>query len=140
MGQVVEELAARIVAALIKRAEQDAGLSVEQVQQLLLLRVKADAEKNGLAPRVLMAAVWRVWEQHDRPPMLGEQESERIVDGLVRKGILTRGRSADGAAVVGWGGLSGREVERRLPALNHDERLFVLGILRLLRRTSRSRT
>ncbi|MHB1130798.1 MAG: hypothetical protein ACYC4L_00215 [Chloroflexota bacterium] len=134
MQGVVEDVADRIVEALMRRAAADAGLTVEQVQRLLVLRVQADAESHGLATTELMAAVWQSWERHDRPPMLGQGESYRIVGGLVRKGILALDEGQDGVPAVRWGSLSRAEVEQRFDELSHDERLFLLGVLRYLKR------
>ena len=140
MGQAawvdVDEMADRVVEAMARRAEQDTGLTVDEVQRLLLLRVRADAERAGVPPRELMSAVWRSWERHDRPPMLGVGESYRIVDSLVEKGILTREVQAGTTPVIRWAGLSREEVERRFAELSHDERLFVQGVLRYLARAS----
>ncbi len=130
----LQRLADRIVAALAERAERDAGPTVEQVQRLLVLRVRSDAQAAGVSPRELMSAVWRSWLRHDQPPMLGEHESWQIVDSLVEKGFLMREETGGGTPVIRWSGLSPEEVERRSSELSHDERLFVRGVLRFLAR------
>jgi hypothetical protein len=130
----LQELADKIVLALAERAERDTGLSVEQVQKLLALRVQNDARAAGVSPRDLMSAVWRSWQRHDQPPMLGERESWQIVDSLVAKGFLTREETGGDQPVIRWSGLSAEEVELRLAELNHDEQLFVRGVLRYLAR------
>lgn len=130
----LSELADRIVAAMVRRAEQDPGMTLDEVQQLLVLRVRAEAERIGVAPRELMTAVWRSWERHDRPPILGQRESYRIVDSLVGKGILTREERKGGETVIRWSGLSRAQVEAVLATLSHEEQLFVRGVIRYLER------
>jgi hypothetical protein len=132
----IDDLADRIVQALARRAEQDTGLTVDEVQHLLVLRVRADAERAGVSPRTLMGAVWRSWERHQRPPMLGTGESYRIIDSLVEKGILTREDQAGDTPVIKWAGLTQDEVQEKYAGLSHEERLFVQGVLRYLARAS----
>ncbi|MHB1416005.1 MAG: hypothetical protein ACYC1C_12220, partial [Chloroflexota bacterium] len=83
-----------------------------------------------------MRAVWQSWERHNRPPMLGEEESNRIVDSLVRKGFLQREERPGAPPVIRWGTLSPAEAEQRMSELTHEEQLFVRGILRYLQRQS----
>src|SRR3954452_22485827 len=78
----------RIVEAIAHRSEQDAGLTLDQVQQLLVLRVREEAERLGIRPRALMGAVWRAWERHNHPPMLGPSEAQRVVERLTQRGLL----------------------------------------------------
>jgi hypothetical protein len=130
----LDELADRIVEAMMRRAEQDSGMTVDEVQQLLVLRVREEAARANVRPRHLMGAVWRSWERHNRPPMLGEGEAYRIVDSLVDKGILQREERPGEAPIIRWGGLSLAEVEARMGGLTHDEQLFVRGVLRYLER------
>ncbi len=130
----LSELADRIVEALVRRAEQDPGMTLDEVQSLLVLRVRAEAAQAGVRPRELMAAVWRSWEAHNRPPILGQGESYRIVDSLVAKGILAREERAGGDPVIRWAGLSRAELEARLHTLTHEEQLFVRGIINYLER------
>jgi hypothetical protein len=129
-----DRLADDIVTALIHRAEQDPGMSLDEVQRLLVLRVREQAEANGLRPRELMGAVWRAWERYGRPPILGTNESEPIVASLVAKGILARGELPGAPPVLRWGELTRSQVEERLSELTHEEQLFVRGILSYLDR------
>ena len=130
----IDVLADQIVEALMRRAEQDSGMTLEEVQRLLVLRVRTEAAQAGLHPRELMQAVWLAWERHNRPPMLGEAESQRIVDSLVRKGILIREEGPGGEAIIRWAGLPREQVEAISATLTHEERLFLHGVLRYLRR------
>lgn len=130
----LEALAERIVAAMVKRAEQDPGMTFDQVQRLLVLRVRQEAEEAGVRPRELMGAVWRAWERHNRPPMLGDAETDRIIQRLVEKGILRREQRADGTSIVLWAGLTGEDLEARLRTLDHEEHLFVRAIIQYFQR------
>ncbi len=130
----LRELADRIVEALVRRAEQDPGMTLDEVQSLLVLRVRAEAAQAGVRPRELMSAVWHAWEARDRPPILGKGESYRIVDSLVAKGILTREERAGAEPIIRWAGLSRAEVAARLHTLSHEEQLFVRGIINYLER------
>jgi hypothetical protein len=133
-GMQMVEIADRIVAALVKRAEQDSGLTLDAVQRLLMLRVREEAVQAGVPPRELMSAVWRSWERHNRPAMLGDKESLRIVERLVEKGLLLREDQPGEPPIIRWSGLSGDELEERLDSLDHEERLFVRGVIEYLRR------
>src|SRR5437763_12942118 len=86
--EAIQAEADRIVEAIARRSEQDAGLTLDQVQQLLVLRVREEAERLGIRARALMGAVWRAWERQNRPPMLGPTEAQRVVDRLVEHGLL----------------------------------------------------
>jgi hypothetical protein len=126
----------RIVEAIAHRSEQDAGLTLDQVQQLLVLRVREEAERLGIRPRALMGAVWRAWERQNRPPMLGPSEAQRVVDRLVERGLLRVQERPGGEPALLWCGLQGEALERFLasmePPLDHEEQLFVEGIRRHL--------
>jgi hypothetical protein len=128
--------AERIVDAIARRSEQDAGMTLDQVQQLLVLRVREEAERLGVRPRALMGAVWRAWEQQNRPPMLGPNEAQRVLDRLVERGLLLRRDLPGGEQTFAWCGLFGEALEEKLasfdPPLDHEERLFVEGIRRHL--------
>lgn len=128
----IEKLADDIVEALVRRAEDDPGMSFDDVQRLLVLRVRTEARQSGVGSRALMSAVWHAWERRNRPSILGEGESYRIVDGLVAKGILVREDRPNSTPVIRWGGLTQAEVEARLDTLTHEEQLFVRGVLRYL--------
>ncbi len=132
----VQEHAERIVEAIARRSAQDAGLSIEQVQNLLVLRVREEAEQLGIRPRALMGAVWRAWEKRDRPPLLGPSETMRVLERLAERGLLTMRRQGEGDPQVIWCGLPDDQVDARLaqmdPPLSHEERLFVEGIRRHL--------
>src|ERR671929_1194894 len=84
----IDAEASRIVEAIARRSEQDPGMTLDQVQQLLVMRVREEAERLGIRPRALMGAVWRAWERQNRPPMLGPGEAQRVVDRLVERGLL----------------------------------------------------
>ena len=132
----LDSLADQIVEAMVRRAEEDSGMTMDEVQRLLVMRVQAEAARTGTPPRELMRAVWQSWERHNRPPMLGEEESNRIVDSLVRKGFLQREERPGAPPVIRWGTLSPAEAEKKMPELTHEEQLFVRGILRYLQRQS----
>ena len=126
----------RIVEAIALRSEQDAGLTLDQVQQLLMLRVREEAERLGIRPRALMGAVWRAWERQNRPPMLGPSEAQRVVDRLVERGLLRLQERPGSEPTLVWCGLDGEALEAFIagmaPPLDHEERLFVEGIRRHL--------
>lgn len=128
--------AERIVEAIARRSEQDPGMTLDQVQQLLVLRVREEAERLGIRPRTLMGAVWRAWESRERPPLLGPSEARRVIERLAERGLLTIRQQPGGEPAVLWCGLSGTELEARLetmdPPLDHEERLFLEGIRRHL--------
>ena len=129
--------AERIVAAIGRRSEQDPGMTLDQVQQLLVRRVRDEAEQLGIGPRQLMGAVWRAWERQDRPPLLGPTETRRVVQRLVARGLLVLQERPDGGEPnVLWCGLSEPQLQARLaemhPPLDHEERLFLEGIRRHL--------
>jgi len=133
----VRQHAERIVEAIGRRSEQDSGMTLDQVQQLLVRRVRDEAESLGIRPRQLMGAVWRAWESRDRPPLLGPTETRRVVERLAARGLLIlQPRPEGGDPNVLWCGLSGEELEARLatmdPPLDHEERLFLEGIRRHL--------
>jgi hypothetical protein len=46
----------RIVEAIARRSEQDPGMTLDQVQQLLVRRVRDEADELDIAPRALMGA------------------------------------------------------------------------------------
>lgn len=135
----IQAEADRIVAAIARRSEQDVGMTLDQVQQLLVLRVRDEAERLGIGPRALMGAVWRAWERQNRPPMLGPTEAQRILDRLVERGLLRRRDLPGGEPAFVWCGLQGEALDERLaeiePPLDHEERLFVEGIRRHLATT-----
>jgi len=133
----VRDEAERIVDAIARRSEQDSGMTVDQVQQLLVMRVREEAQRLGIRPRALMGAVWRAWEQRSRPPLIGPNEARRVIDRLAGRGLLILQPRPDGEPNVLWCGLSDAELEERLrdmdPPLDHEERLFLEGIRRHLR-------
>lgn len=126
----------RIVQAIAVRSEQDSGMSIDQVQQLLVLRVREEAEHLGVRPRALMGAVWRAWERHNRPPLLGHSETRRVLERLIERGLLTMIEHPGIEPVVLWCGLAGEALQEKLAALNppldHEEKLFLEGIRRHL--------
>jgi hypothetical protein len=129
----VADEATRIVAAIARRSEQDPGMTIDQVQQLLVMRVREEAERLGIRPRALMGAVWRAWEARSRPPLLGPTETRRVLERLASRGLLI----IDQGGNVHWCGLSDEELEQRLrrlePPLDHEESLFLEGIRRHMR-------
>src|SRR5919201_5996274 len=100
----IDAEAGRIVAAIALRSEQDPGMTLDQVQQLLILRVREEAERLGIRPRALMGAVWRAWERQNRPPMLGPNEARRVIERLVGRGLLILHQRTDGETNVIGGG------------------------------------
>jgi hypothetical protein len=133
---VIRSHAELIVEAIGRRSAQDPGMTLDQIQQLLVRRVRDEAEELGVRPRALMGAVWRAWESRDRPPLLGDGEARRVIDRLALRGLLTvRDRPGAEPSVV-WCGLRGRQLDELLasldPPLDHEERLFVEGIRRHL--------
>lgn len=128
--------AEQIVDAIAERSRQDPGMTLDQVQQLLVLRVREAAERLGIRPRALMGAVWRGWEQASRPPILGPGETRRVIARLAARGLLVVQERADAEPAVLWCGLTGDALDRRLaaldPPLDHEERLFVESIRRHL--------
>ena len=126
----------RIVQAIAVRSDQDSGMSIDQVQQLLVLRVREEAEQLGVRPRALMGAVWRAWERHNRPPLLGQTETRRVLDRLIERGLLTIEEHQGKEPIVLWCGLEGEALQEKLaslePALDHEEELFLEGIRRHL--------
>ena len=127
--------AERIVEAIGRRSAQDPGMTLDQIQQLLVLRVREEAERLGVRPRALMGAVWRAWERQDKPPLLGDGEARRVIDRLAARGLLAvRERPGTEVAII-WCGLEGEELAERLasldPPLDHEERLFVESIQRV---------
>jgi hypothetical protein len=128
----IDAEASRIVEAIARRSEQDPGMTLDQVQQLLVLRVREEAERLGIKPRALMGAVWRAWERQNRPPMLGPSEAQRVIDRLVERGLLAlQPRPGSDPALV-WTGVSEEQLASIEPPLSHEERLFVEGIRRHL--------
>ena len=128
--------AARIVEAIARRSEQDPGMTLDQVQQLLIRRVRDEANELGVGARLLMGAVWRAWEQRERPPLLGPTETRRVIERLAERGLLVlKERPGDEPSVL-WCGLSGDQLRERLaemdPPLDHEEKLFLEGIRRHL--------
>jgi hypothetical protein len=135
--EAIRQHAERIVEAIARRSEQDPGMTLDQVQQLLVRRVRDEAEELGIGPRQLMGAVWRAWESRDRPPLLGPTETRRVVERLAARGLLILQPRADGGEPnVLWCGLGEEELRARLaemdPPLDHEERLFLEGIRRHL--------
>ncbi|HZQ98453.1 MAG TPA: hypothetical protein VFC93_06520 [Chloroflexota bacterium] len=128
--------AERIVEAIARRSEQDPGMTLDQVQQLLIRRVRDEAEALGIRPRMLMGAVWRAWERRERPPLLGPTETRRVLERLAERGLLVLKERPGGEPAVLWCGLSGEQLRERLaamdPPLDHEERLFLEGIRRHL--------
>lgn len=126
----------RIVQAIAVRSDQDSGMSIDQVQQLLVLRVREEAEQLGVRPRALMGAVWHAWERHNRPPLLGQSETRRVLDRLIERGLLTVDERQENDPVVLWCGLEGEALQEKLtsldPPLDHEETLFLEGIRRHL--------
>ncbi len=126
----------RIVQAIALRSEQDSGMSIDQVQQLLVLRVREEAEQLGVRPRALMGAVWRAWERHNWPPLLGHSETRRVLERLIERGLLTMHERLGAEPVVLWCGLDGEALAEKLaaldPPLDHEEVLFLEGIRRHL--------
>jgi len=122
----------RIVEAIARRSEQDAGLTLDQVQQLLVLRVREEAERLGIRPRALMGAVWRAWERQNRPPMLGPGEAQRVIDRLVDRGLLQHQQREGAEPTLVWVGATDAALAEMEPPLSHEELLFVEGIKRHL--------
>jgi hypothetical protein len=122
--------AERIVEAIGRRSSQDPGMTLDQVQQLLIRRVRDEAQQLGVGPRQLMGAVWRAWERRERPPLLGPTER------LAERGLLILRERPGGEPSVLWCGLSGEQLQQRLatmdPPLDHEEQLFLEGIRRHL--------
>lgn len=116
-------------------------MSIDQVQNLLVMRVREEAASLGIRPRALMAAVWRAWERMNRPPLLGATETRAVLERLAARGLLELRPTPDGDPSVLWSGLSDEEVARRVagmdPPLSHDEALFLEGIKRHLLARSR---
>jgi hypothetical protein len=129
----VKDEAVRIVDAIARRSQQDPGMTVDQVQQLLVLRVREEADRLGVRPRALMGAVWHAWEAQSRPPLLGPTETRRVIERLAERGLLV----IDATGNVHWCGLSDDELKQRLrvlePPLDHEESLFLEGIRRHMR-------
>src|SRR5438067_10890665 len=117
--------AERIVDAIARRSDQDPGMTIDQVQHLLIRRVRDEARALGVRPRMLMGAVWRAWEQRERPPLLGPTETRRVIERLAERGLLVLTERDGGEPSVLWCGLSGEELRRRLaemePPLDHEE-------------------
>lgn len=141
MGPMGDDLvrahAERIVEAIGRRSVQDPGMTLDQIQQLLVRRVRDEAEELGVRPRQLMGAVWRAWEQRDRPPLLGPSETRRVVERLAARGLLIlQERPGGGDPNVLWCGDEEAELNERLasmdPPLDHEESLFLEGIRRHL--------
>jgi hypothetical protein len=135
--EAVRAHAERIVEAIGRRSQQDPGMTLDQVQQLLVRRVRDEAEQLGIGPRQLMGAVWRAWERQDRPPLLGPSEARRVVERLAARGLLVlQERPEGGEPNVLWCGLNEQQLEERLalmdPPLDHEEQLFLEGIRRHL--------
>jgi len=128
----IDAEAGRIVAAIALRSEQDPGMTLDQVQQLLVMRVREEAERLGIRPRALMGAVWRAWERQNRPPMLGPTEAQRVIDRLIERGLLAAQARPDGESALVWTGASEEALAEPDPPLSHEERLFVEGIRRHL--------
>src|SRR5919201_4819237 len=130
----IDAEAGRIVAAIALRSEQDPGMTLDQAQQLLVMRVREEAQRLGIRPRALMGAVWRAWERQSRPPLLGPNETRRVIERLVGRGLLILQPRPDGEPNVLWCGLSDAELEQWLgeldPPPDHEERLFIEGIRR----------
>jgi hypothetical protein len=127
-----EQLADRIVEAIARRSEQDPGMTLEQVQSLLVTRVRAESEALSIPPRTLMGYVWRAWERHNRPPMLGPSEVSRVMRRLEEKGLVRLVETADAQPHLIWTGVTGQDLSNRLADLDHEERLFVRAIIRHL--------
>src|SRR5579884_2427550 len=136
MDDAVARHAERIVEAIGRRSSQDPGMTLDQVQQLLIRRVRDEAQELGIRPRQLMGAVWRAWEQRERPPLLGPTETRRVIERLAERGLLILHDRRNGEPAVLWCGLSGDELRQRLaemdPPLDHEEQLFLEGIRRHL--------
>jgi hypothetical protein len=128
----IDAEAGRIVAAIALRSEQDPGMTLDQVQQLLILRVREEAERLGIRPRALMGAVWRAWERQNRPPMLGQGEAQRVIDRLIERGLLAMQERPGAEPTLVWTGVSEQALASLDPPLSHEERLFVEGIRRHL--------
>ena len=128
----IDAEAGRIVEAIARRSEQDPGMTLDQVQQLLVLRVREEAERLGIRPRALMGAVWRAWERQNRPPMLGPTEAQRVIDRLVERGLLALQERPGAEPTLVWTGISVEGLARLEPPLSHEERLFIEGIRRHL--------
>src|SRR5438046_10176704 len=97
-------------------------MTLDQVQQLLVLRVREEAERLGIRPRALMGAVWRAWERQNRPPMLGPTEAQRVIDRLIERGLLAAQARPGGASALVWTGASEEARADLAPPLSHGER------------------
>lgn len=129
----IQALAGRIVEAIARRSEQDPGMSLDQVQSLLVARVRSEAEAHGVRPRELMGYVWRAWEAHNKPPLLGPTEVERVMRRLVEKGLVRLVERPGAEAQLVWTGGSETDLTEKMADLDHEERLFVQAIIRHLR-------